>query len=209
MPFFRQIDLLGEGRLSVWKVTEEHFPVVLTENSQKRLAGMKRKDHRQGFLAVRMLLERAGLTDHDLRYDPSGKPFLEDGRSVSIAHSHAFAALYIGKQAWGVDVEKIHPAIVEKQTFIIGGEVLPEGCEAEALTLIWTVKEAIFKLSDTRPLNFVKDLHVYYYNVHESTGRARSVFPGWEKDFIFRFERMEDYLVTWCRIADEYIPAKK
>lgn len=201
MPFFGETDLPGGGRLSLWKITEEHFPVALTENSQKRLVSMKREDHRRSFLAVRMLLERAGLSDHDVFYDPDGRPFLKDGRHISISHSQAFAALYIGSEACGIDIEKISTKLQKAKSHFIQKEVVPPGLEPLALTVIWTVKEAIFKISDSRPLSFLTDLHVYPFDPASRSGTARSVFPGWEKEFCFQFEQVEDYILTICKIA--------
>lgn len=200
MPFYREILLTGDGRLSLWKITEEHFPVILTENSRKRLAGMKRDDHRRGFLAVRMLLERAGLSDHDLLYEPDGRPFLKDGRSVSISHSHGFAALYIGSEACGIDIEKISTKLLKAKPHFIQNEVVPPGLEPLALTVIWAVKEAIFKLSNSRPLSFLTDLHVYPFDLTSGSGTACSTFPGWEREFCFQFEQVEDYILTICKI---------
>lgn len=198
MPFYREIHPTDDGWLSLWKITEEHFPVVLTENSQKRLAGMKREDHRRGFLAVRMLLERAGLSDHDLLYHPDGRPFLKDGRSISISHSHAFAALYIGSEAYGIDIEKISPRIEKSRPHFIQKEIIPAGLEPQILTIIWTVKEAIFKLSNSRPLSFLTDLYVYPFDLTSGSGTACSTFPGWEREFCFQFEQVEDYILTTC-----------
>lgn len=198
MPFYREIALEGDGRLSLWKITEEeHFPVELTENSRKRLAGMKLAGHRRSFLAVRMLLQRAGLTDHDLLYTPDGRPSLEDGRHISISHSHGFAALYIGTEACGIDIEKVSTRLQKAKPHFLQNEVVPPGLEP--LTIIWTVKEAIYKLSDSRPLSFLTDLHVSSLDLNSGTGTACSTFPGWEKEFHFQFERMEGYILTWCK----------
>lgn len=200
MPFYREIALDDDGRLSLWKIAEdENFPVELTENSRKRLSGMKLARHRRGFLAVRMLLERTGLTDHDLFYAPDGRPFLEDGRHISISHSQAFAALYIGREPYGIDIEQIHPRIAGNRSYFIGKEVIPPQADPESLTLIWTVKEAIYKLSGSRPLSFLTDLHVSSFDLSSGPGTASSSFPGWEREFRFQSERVEEYILTWCR----------
>lgn len=200
MPFYRETTLGEEGRLSLWKVTEEHFPVELTENSRRRLAGMKREDQRRGFLAVRMLLERSGLSDDHLLYEPAGRPHLKDGRFVSISHSNEFAALYIGARPYGIDIEKISTKLQKAKSHFIQKEVIPAESELQALTVIWTVKEAIYKLSNSRPLNFLTDLHVHPFDLKSGTGRASSAFPGWENEFVFGSERIEDYIMTHCRV---------
>ena len=197
MPFYREIPLEGQGHLSLWKISGEPPTVELTAASLKRLAGMKREDHRQGFRAVRKLLERAGLSDHDLFYEPNGRPFLKDGRHISISHSHAFAALYIGREPYGIDIEKIQPRIVRNRAHFIADEVIPIEFEPEALTIIWAVKEAIFKISDSRNMNFKTDLHVRPFTVGEvGEGSAYSTFPDWEVEFKFWYERIDAYVLV-------------
>lgn len=209
MPFYREITLPGDGRLSLWKITEEPFPVVLTDHSRKRLAGMKRKDHRAEFLAVRMLLERAGFSDQDLFYTPDGRPFLEDGPHISISHSHAFSALYIGTEPCGIDIEKIGPKVQKAKPLFIQNEVIPPEFELPALTVIWTVKEAMYKLSESRPLSFLNDLHVYPFELTSGSGTARSTFSGWEEEFCFQFMDIEEHVLTWCKITKPLIPENK
>ncbi len=201
MPLHREITLEG-GQLTVWKVTETHFPVALSQASLKRLSGMKREDHRHGFLAIRMLLEKAGLSDRDVFYDANGRPFLEDGRHISISHSPPFAALYTGTQAYGIDIEQVSPKTQKAASYFIRNEVIPAGFELQTHTVIWTVKEAIYKLSHSRPLSFLTDLHVHPFDLAAGFGTATSVFPGWEQEFLFQFMEVEDHILTTCRIRN-------
>ena len=99
MPIYQTITHNSATKIYIWKI-EESFEtllneVVLNHNSQVRLNGMKSELHQRGFLSVRKLLQHAGYSDLDLYYDAFGKPHLNDGKHISITHSHEFSAIIL------------------------------------------------------------------------------------------------------------------
>ncbi len=198
MPFEGSRLYGSEAKIAYWKIEpDDILNPKLTEASQKRLQGMKSAQQRNTFLAVRCILENYGLSDFDLIYDKNGKPFLKNGKHISISHSGDHAIVFLGTVEWGIDIEKINPKVLKAQSHFIQNEVIPIGFEPEALTIIWAVKEAIFKISDSRNLNFKTDLHVRPFTVGEvGEGTAFSTFPGWEVEFKFWYERIEAYVLV-------------
>jgi phosphopantetheinyl transferase len=99
MPLLKIITLNDFTKVFVWKITEsfeELFrSVALKDVSLNRLEGMKSESHQNGFLSVRKLLAEAGYSDFDLYYDAYGKPHLEDGKHISISHSHGFSVIVV------------------------------------------------------------------------------------------------------------------
>ena len=187
-----------EAKVAYWKIEpDDVLKPKLTEASQKRLQGMKSLQQRNTFLAVRCLLENYGLSDFDLFYDKNGKPFLKNAKHVSISHSGDWAVLFLGYVEWGIDIEKVSQKALKAQSHFIQDEVIPIGSEPEALTIIWAVKEAIFKISDSRNLNFKTDLHVRPFTIGEvGEGSAYSTFPDWEVEFKFWYERIDEYVLV-------------
>lgn len=187
-----------EAKVAYWKIEPgDVLNPKLTEASQKRLQGMKSLQQRHTFLAVRCLLENYGLSDFDLFYDKNGKPFLKNRKHISISHSGDWAVLFLGYVEWGIDIEKVSTKVLKAQNHFIQDEVIPIGFEPEALTTIWAVKEAIFKISDSRNLNFKTDLHVRPFTVGEvGEGSAYSTFPDWEVEFKFWYERIDEYVLV-------------
>lgn len=187
-----------EAKIAYWKIepTDVLNP-KLTEASKKRLAGMRSEQHKKAFLAVRCILEIYGLSDLDLFYDKNGRPFLKNGKYISITHSGDYVAVFLGTVEWGIDIEKISPRVLKAKSHFIQDELIPTETELEILTIIWAVKEAIFKISDSRNLNFKTDLHVKPFALEDvGKGRAFSTYPGWEKEFIFRYERIDEYVLV-------------
>jgi 4'-phosphopantetheinyl transferase len=188
----------AEDKLVHWTVESgDVLTPNLTEASQRRLDGMKSAQQRNTFLAVRCILENYGLSDFDLFYDKTGRPFLKNGKYISISHSGDHAVVFIGSVEWGIDIEKVSFKAVKAQAHFIQDEVVPIGFEPEALTIIWAVKEAIFKISDSRNLNFKTDLHVRPFTIGEvGEGTAFSTFPDWEVEFNFWYERIDEYVLV-------------
>ena len=117
MPLYKSIDLNSQTNVKVWKISESiEFllsKLVLTTESLERVSGMKSELHQRAFLSVRMLLEEFGYLDSDMFYDSLGKPFLKDGKHISISHSYHFSTVVISTVEVGVDIEKQRPKIIK------------------------------------------------------------------------------------------------
>ena len=160
---------ISAGKLYVWHITETlddlRSSLELTDASNSRLAKMKAVNHQKAFLAVRQILRQLNFADRDLCYDNNGKPSLCIGEYISISHSFDYAVVAISSQNVGVDVELIRDKIVR-----LSGKFCNENELALAphtsvekmnyLTEIWSVKEALFKMCNSRSLSFAQDMEV-------------------------------------------------
>ncbi|WP_121964393.1 4'-phosphopantetheinyl transferase superfamily protein [Myroides sp. N17-2] len=161
MPLVKEIVEVNI-KVLVWKV-EETFEELIQDVSMRpqtkeRLEGMKSEVHQKGFIAVRQLLQYAGYSDLDLRYDENGKPSLIDGSYISISHSFEYASIIIGKENVGIDIEMKRDKIRRiASKFCNDSELaLVDGAddEVDMLTEIWCTKEAMFKMCESRSLSF-------------------------------------------------------
>ena len=117
MPLYKTIHISPAVRLHIWKITEnEEFlakGILLNENNNARVNGMKSELHRRGFLSIRHLMRLEGYEDKDLYYDEAGKPHLKDGTHISITHSFEFTGIIISKkEKVGIDIEKQRDKII-------------------------------------------------------------------------------------------------
>ena len=90
-----------------------------------------------------------------LEHRPNGAPYLPayPDLSISVSHTRGLVSILLAPSSWavGVDVERLRP-----QLFRVQGKYLHEGeCallstyvskELTALTLLWSAKEALFKM---------------------------------------------------------------
>jgi len=164
MPLYKTIIPNSQTTVKIWKITESFDelmqPVSLRPQSLERVLGMKSDMHQRGFLSVRHLLREFGYQDSDLYYDENGKPHLKDGKHISITHSFNFSAVIVSDSIIGIDIEKQRDKItIIAHKFIdyefdYLNEIEPDFIKK--LTIIWCIKESLYKLFQTPGLSFKK-----------------------------------------------------
>ncbi|TXE08989.1 4'-phosphopantetheinyl transferase superfamily protein [Gelidibacter salicanalis] len=162
MPLYKTITPNSQTTVKIWKITERYEallqPLTLRAESMKRVVGMKSELHQRGFLSVRHLLAEFGYTDADLYYDENGKPHLKDGKFISITHSFTFSGVIVSDSVVGIDIEKQRQKIAVIAHKFIGYEFDYLVTTAEdyinKLTVIWCIKESLYKLFATPGMLF-------------------------------------------------------
>jgi phosphopantetheinyl transferase len=152
----------SQTTVKIWKITETYNDlmkgITLKEKSLQRVLGMKSELHQRGFLSVRHLLAAFGYEDSDLFYDEIGKPHLKDGKQISITHSFNFSAVIVSNLTVGIDIEKQRPKISIIAHKFIDYEfdylMDSDAHYINKLTIIWCVKESLYKLFCTPGLSF-------------------------------------------------------
>ncbi|XCF06805.1 4'-phosphopantetheinyl transferase superfamily protein [Tamlana crocina] len=162
MPLYKTIRPNSQTTVKIWKITEGFDDLMASVNlkseSLQRVMGMKSELHQRGFLSVRRLLQEFGYADVDLFYDENGKPHLRDGKQISITHSFHFSAVIISDSVIGIDIEKQRDKIqIIAHKFIdYESDYLDKTADdyIQKLTMIWCVKESLYKLFATPGLSF-------------------------------------------------------
>lgn len=162
MPLYKTLTPNSQTTVKIWKITESYDdliqPVTLRPESLERVLGMKSELHQRGFLSVRHLLAEFGYTDEDLFYDNNGKPHLKDGKHISITHSFTFSAVIVSEHEVGIDIEKQREKIAVIAHKFVDYEFDYLNKEAEdyikKLTIIWGIKESLYKLFATPGMLF-------------------------------------------------------
>ena len=162
MPLYKTLHPNSQTTVKIWKITESYDDLMKSANlkpkSLTRVLGMKSEMHQRGFLSVRHILKDFGYADIELHYDANGKPYLNDGKYISITHSFTFSAVIISDFKVGIDIEKQRDKIVGIANRFIGYEceyLLKEDVNyIKKLTVIWGIKESLYKLFATPGLSF-------------------------------------------------------
>lgn len=206
MPLFQKIPVDSNSFLLVWKITESFndlFQAVsLKDTSLARLEGMKSESHQKGFLAVRMLLQEAGYTDFELYYDEFGKPNMKDGRNISISHSYDFSVIMLSDKNVGIDLE-LRRDLIKKIARKFAVEPFVFECEADSsdyvskLTVIWGVKEAVFKVRNEIGISFKDHIFVQPFEMNQFKTTALLDFIDSKQDFEVHFTEIENYTLVW------------
>ncbi|WP_313804899.1 4'-phosphopantetheinyl transferase family protein [Flavobacterium sp.] len=203
MPFFKEIIIDGCARVLLWKI-EEDFNVLfravsLKDVSLARLEGMKSESHQKGFICVRMLLQHCGYTDFDLYYDELGKPHLNDGTHISISHSFDFSAIVLSDANIGLDIEQIKEKVLRIAPRFMDVSHLENLSEAEQMrkaTVVWGVKEAVFKLKNEVGISFPEHIFEDQFQLTDKEGTAQLHFNNTIEQYSFFFEEVENYMLV-------------
>ena len=205
MPLHSIINHNATTQIYVWKI-EESFEdlfdeVALQDINLIRLNTMKSEQHQRGFLSIRKLLQEASLTDFDLFYTTDGKPYLKNGKYISISHSHEFAALIISNQAVGIDLEilkekalKIAPRFMN----VAHLENLSETNKIKKATIVWGIKEAIFKIKNKKGISFPNHIFEANFNLLDQRTTAQLRFNNFIENFTIHFEEIENYILVYA-----------
>ena len=177
MPLYKSISVNSQTTVKIWKIEESYdelfSPLDLKQQSRARVLGMKSNLHQRGFLSVRHLLREFGYTDQDLYYDENGKPHLKDGKYISITHSFTFSGVIISDNEVGIDIEKQRDKIVIIASKFVEYEFNYLNKNAEdyvrKLTVIWGVKESLYKLFATPGMLFKAHFLVIPFMLEDGT----------------------------------------
>lgn len=205
MPFLKEKVWQGR-RLGVWRVTEtlqelldmallQGVSVDLSAKGEKRLVET---------IATRLLLLRM-VGPVGLSKDAAGKPYLVGAMGcVSISHTKGLVALLLSDEEAGVDVERCdRDALRMSRRFMNDDEVALLAGEQPSLValIVWTVKEALFKIVGDVGGTFKDNITVLPFEVaeegvldvilHGVTGRSDSCF-------CCSYEIEDGYLITVC-----------
>lgn len=218
MPLHSIINHDLSTKIYIWKISETYdalfSEIILNEKSQIRLQSMKSEMHQRGFLSVRKLLQEAGYSDFDLFYDESGKPNLISNNynsehvEVSISHSHEFSTLIISKNTVGIDLEiqkekilKIAPKFMNISCI----ENLSHENKIKKATVIWGIKEAIFKIKNQKGISFPDHIFESEFNLKDQKAKAQLRFNDQIENFEIHFQEIENYILVYA-FEDKKLP---
>lgn len=208
MPFYQSIPINETTEAHFWAITEDvtslFRAVSLQDTSLFRLEGMKSEAHQCGFLAVRMLLQHLGYTDFDLTYDEYGKPHLSDGKHISISHSHEFSCICISDVLMGIDLEKLKEKtlkIAPRFMDVKHLENLSVAEQIEKATVIWGVKESIFKIKNEKGISFPEHISEHNFDLKDGSCTAELRFNNQLETFAIQFYTVEAYIFV-CAIPN-------
>lgn len=177
MPLYKTLTPNSQTTVKIWKITESYDdlmrPISLKPENMKRVLGMKSELHQRGFLSVRHLLAEFGYKDSDLYYDENGKPHLKDGKHISITHSFTISCVVVSDAEVGIDIEKQRQKIGRiAHKFMDYESQYLDNTDSEyvrKLTVIWCIKESLYKLFATPGLSFLQHTLVIPFMIEDKS----------------------------------------
>ena len=154
----------GEAELTMldFKEISDLDTTFLYTTEQEDLSQLKSIKRQREFFAVRAIRNHKGLP-FSISYTSIGAPFFEGtSLKLSISHSHEIAVLATAPFNIGVDLEPITERIIRlKERFATKNEIsFFNFTEAKTLTIIWTIKEVLYKLSGLENINLLSEMNI-------------------------------------------------
>ena len=208
MPLYhKNVSKEGDFLVAIWQITETAEELVSSLPDGEILlveavGRFKAVSRRAEWLAVRRLMHEVGCREI-IKYHPSGRPYFESGSfHISISHTRGYAAIALHRTLpIGVDIEQRTEKVCRvKDKFLSNEEksFLPsEKKNVEALLVIWTAKEAVFKLVDREGIDFAEHFHVSPFEVAgEHRFQAYETFTGEQTHFNCTCQIFPDFVLT-------------
>ena len=205
MPLYKTITIDSETIVKIWHITESFndliTPLNLKQNSLDRVLGMKSELHQRGFLSVRHLLHSEGYSDQELFYDENGKPHLKDGKQISITHSYHFSGIIISTKNVGIDIEKQREKIVKIAHKFVDTDYdvlnVKDLSNIRKLTVIWGIKESLYKLFATPGMLFKKHFMTIPFQFDDKKTTAWIDYRGLKKPYQASFFEFEEFCCAY------------
>ena len=170
------------AKIAIWQITEEidELKELLKENSiieqiEAKYNNPKRqREQLISHLLIKHLLGEAKAIKHHA----NGMPYIEDCSELflSISHSRKSIAVAISKTPIGIDLEEIERkqySLLKKytsQTEQNWVESKQNDNEKQFISaIIWSAKEAIYKLANTEGLLFESEIEITPFNPNTDT----------------------------------------
>ena len=203
MPEFLKVNT-GVAQLAIWRIEEDEealkriiggdsFPVLMQFQDPKR---------RLEWLATRCCLKMLGITD-SIIYAPNRRPYLSNDRQhISISHSYPYVAVIASTDFYvGLDIESLdRPYAKIADKYLTLGEIAwIDVHDDDRMALVWSAKEAFYKLPGMEGLNSFVDITMLPIARVRKQGllRMRVRMDGRVQSFSMEYAFLEGYTVTW------------
>jgi len=192
----------------IWHCSEDinffRSKLNLTNYELEILAKRKNSKKALEFLCSRLLLRLCKLDPNDLSYNEFGAPILKSGKFVSISHCKNYVTLLLSNQSCGVDIETKRKQILNiKHKFLNQTDINNISMEnISDITLIWTFKEAIYKLCQYPGINFKDQIFVSTIDIKNNLANAYVDIDGSITNLICKFKINKEYICSTVFIDD-------
>ena len=197
MPIIRIIKPNDNTIVGIWKITEtiDELSKLVTLSSKSRELLKKRKSsiHKLQFLSVRAILIELGYADDNLSYQDN-VPTLDDSKKISISHSNLFSCVIISDLKVGIDVQEINHKINTITKKFIGYETsYLDLDDFKSMTIIWNIKESIYKIANINGLDYKTHSLVVPFNLSDNFTYSWLIYKNLKERYTSYFFTIENY----------------
>ncbi len=193
---------------AVWHISEaeDDLRASLPSADQAALAVLKHPTRRLEWLAARRLAQHlaqaAGHAYEGMDKDEFGRPWLINcPRRISLSHAFPRAAALLSPPerphaSVGIDLERARPEVARlAPRFLHPDELAAAHGDVAALRLLWSAKEALYKLYGERQLDLRRDLRVAPFRPAPRGSLQGRIVPTGQEITLY-YEQNEAYTIV-------------
>ena len=196
LPVLKKIQT-EESEICLWKITED-------VNGFKLDIAPKESDNQTRntqWLASRAALDVLDIDVANLDKDKYGKPFIKGkSKEVSISHCRQYAAAIASKVKVGIDIEEITPRIERiAKRFVHDKEwtFVKDDSRLEMLYLLWSAKEALYKLYGKKAVDFKNHMIAQPFEVQKHGWFHLDFTKEQSQTFLMQYEIYDNHTLVW------------
>lgn len=208
MAFIDYISLENNDIIGLWKNDESLEDLLFTLKPTgvhlERLNALELDKRKKEYCITQLLLRELTDEPQEIVKTPEGKPTLKNlPYKISISHADLYSAVMLSEELeCGVDVEIVQPRIKRiAPKFVSEYENLyvTKGRESSYYTIIWCVKEAIYKWYAKRGLDFKENMIIHPFTMQQSGGPVYFEFvkDGKKVTQIAQYRLFNRHIVAW------------
>ena len=146
----------NNATILIWELTEsiQELEKISSFSNTSHLHSEKRKKE---FISSRLLLKEYN-SDLQISYTENGSPILSNEEFISISHSANLIVIAVSKKNIGVDIQEISEK--PKKLFSKFGNSHHTDLSKEKCTLVWSIKESVFKYHKIGNVDFRNDIYI-------------------------------------------------
>ena len=167
------------------------------------LDNLKTENRKKEFLGLRLALKHCLKgKEKVIGHTQKGKPVLEDkSYNISFSHCRGWIAVitHPGLEV-GIDIENPTQKLNSLYNRFLCEEELQEYLKDENfdyLRIIWSAKEALYKIIGDEAVNFKNQLHILPFRV-EREGNITGIHNPTGRSYDIHYQLTDSYTLAWC-----------
>ena len=181
----------NNATILIWELTEsiQELEKISSFSNTSHLHSEKRKKE---FISSRLLLKEYN-SDLQISYTENGSPILSNEEFISISHSANLIVITVSKKNIGIDIQEITEK--PKKLFSKFGNSHHTDLSKEKCTLIWSIKESVFKYHKIGNVDFRKDIYIPSF-MEKEKGKLEITFKNKVTLSAF-YKRINNYYLSY------------
>lgn len=189
-------------KIGLWRITEGQDELLaIGTNCQylEDIQNIKSQVRRLEYLATRALLQDMIGNTAEIRHYSSGKPYLTDGRNISISHTKEYVAVAVSDDYnVALDIEYVSDRVCRVANRFLRDDELAETTIQKLL--VWCAKETLYKLHSEDELVF-EDMRAVDIPNLDSVSSGKFIIQNMKRmqNIAINFIVTDDYVFTFAK----------